>query len=52
MAGKIRKSNLHNDVKTMVTDMISEQALDSANFDSVLSGLIQILVPVDHSRAM
>ncbi len=37
MAGKIRKSNLHDDVKTMVTDMISEQALDSANFDSVLS---------------
>jgi len=37
MAGKIRKSNLHQDVKTMVTDMISEQALDSANFDAVLS---------------
>jgi hypothetical protein len=37
MAGKIRKSNLHDDVKTMVTDMISEQAIDSANFNSVLS---------------
>jgi hypothetical protein len=37
MAGKIRKSNLHDDVKTMVTDMISEQALDSADFNSVLS---------------
>ena len=30
MATKIRASNLHTDVKTMVTTMVGENALDSA----------------------
>lgn len=46
MATKIRASNLHTDVKTMVTTMVSENALDSAEanllIDSKFTAKIQI----------